>query len=95
MKNNRITGWKLQQRRNRMLMRQPLCVHCQANGLVSLATQLDHIVALCNGGKDEEANLQPLCAECHRVKTASDKKTLYRPPVGLDGWHVAGGGKKV
>lgn len=33
----------------------------------------DHIVALINGGKHEEANLQPLCnSPCHSAKTRAD-----------------------
>lgn len=33
----------------------------------------DHIVALINGGKHEEANLQPLCnSPCHSEKTRAD-----------------------
>ena len=35
--------------------------------------QCDHIQALINGGKNREANLQPLCNEpCHRIKTGVD-----------------------
>ena len=32
----------------------------------------DHIVALENGGKDEDANLAPCCDWCHTDKTADD-----------------------
>jgi 5-methylcytosine-specific restriction enzyme A len=34
--------------------------------------QLDHIVALCNGGRHAEDNLQPVLAKPHKEKTASD-----------------------
>lgn len=35
--------------------------------------QCDHIVALVNGGKHEEGNLQPLCTSpCHSQKTKAD-----------------------
>ena len=35
--------------------------------------QCDHIIALVNGGKHEEANLQPLCTSpCHSQKTKED-----------------------
>lgn len=33
-------------------MLHPLCVECEKEGFVRLATQLDHIVALVNGGRD-------------------------------------------
>lgn len=44
--------------------------------------QCDHIVALVNGGKHEESNLQPLCTSpCHSQKTKADvaeKSATYR-----------------
>lgn len=39
--------------------------------------QVDHIIALCNGGSDDWSNLQPICVKCHRIKTGQD--------IGL--WH--------
>lgn len=53
-------------------MMNPLCVHCQAKGIVRLWDELDHIVALTNGGTDTDDNLQGLCADCHKDKTAED-----------------------
>ncbi len=44
--------------------------------------QCDHIIALINGGKHEESNLQPLCnSPCHSDKTRADvaeKSRNYR-----------------
>jgi 5-methylcytosine-specific restriction protein A len=34
--------------------------------------QLDHVLALELGGKDEPANLAPCCDWCHKGKTAED-----------------------
>lgn len=34
--------------------------------------ELDHILAVCNGGLDEESNLRFLCKNCHRQKTHKD-----------------------
>jgi 5-methylcytosine-specific restriction enzyme A len=53
-------------------MANPLCVMCLAQGIVSAATELDHILALSNGGADTAANRQGLCAACHRAKTLID-----------------------
>ncbi len=33
---------------------------------------VDHIIALENGGTDEDANLQIICDWCHKPKTADD-----------------------
>lgn len=37
--------------------------------------EIDHITALCNGGTDDDANLAPICIECHSEKTPDDKAT--------------------
>lgn len=37
--------------------------------------QLDHIIALCNGGEHRESNLAPILEEPHREKTAEDMAT--------------------
>lgn len=69
---DRIRGRKLQRIRAQVLRDNPLCVMCKAKGRVTLATQVDHIKALVNGGTDTADNRQGLCDECHQVKTAQD-----------------------
>jgi len=34
--------------------------------------QLDHVIALINGGKHDEANLAPICMPCHKIKSWLD-----------------------
>lgn len=36
---------------------------------------IDHIIALENGGTDEDSNLAPCCDWCHSEKTAEDHAT--------------------
>ena len=72
-----------------MLQDNPLCVMCERDGRVTLATEVDHIHALVNGGKDERDNMQGLCHECHASKTAQDMGHRPKVTVGLDGWPVA------
>lgn len=36
------------------------------------AWELEHIVALCNGGEHRESNMAPALAKPHKAKTASD-----------------------
>lgn len=85
----RLRGRAGMERRARWLRDNPLCVHCEAEGRVSVATVPDHIVALTNGGQDTEENLQSLCAEHHRIKTAKDLGYTPKPTIGKDGWPVA------
>ena len=42
------------------------------------AAQLDHITPLCEGGTDERANLQALCACCHALKSAAEARKRAR-----------------
>jgi len=36
--------------------------------------EIEHVVALSNGGQHREANLAPVCAAAHKVKTAQDRR---------------------
>ncbi|WP_219209460.1 HNH endonuclease [Variovorax boronicumulans] len=68
----RITGRRLQAMRAALFAHAPLCVHCQAVGLVVLATQRDHIVPLAEGGSDDDDNTQGLCDLCHESKSLAE-----------------------
>lgn len=87
-KAKRLAGRRLQEIRRLWFARFPLCVHCAAKDppIVSLAVELDHIVALENGGLDFdvdlEANRQGLCEDCHLAKTRADMG--YRMHTGND-----------
>jgi 5-methylcytosine-specific restriction endonuclease McrA len=67
----RIRGRRLQAERSRYRADNPLCNECQAEGKVVPWTELDHIVALINGGSDDGAK-QGLCKRHHAAKTARD-----------------------
>lgn len=71
---DRIRGRKLQRIRQLHLNAHPLCVRCEAKTppRYTPATQIDHKVALVNGGEDVESNRQGLCDACHVEKTAED-----------------------
>lgn len=90
----RISGRTLQRIREAWLYDHPLCVMCQAKDPpeVTPATQLDHIVALTNGGPDfdcdDGGNRQGLCDACHEAKTRTDLGYSERRVIGLDGFPV-------
>lgn len=77
LKPKRLAGDAGVKRRARWLSSHPLCVHCLERGRYTAAEEVDHVVALGNGGEDDEGNLQSLCRPCHVQKTAAD--TGYRP----------------
>lgn len=60
-------GYKWQQYRLRYLARHPLCAFCEAKGLLTPATVVDHKTPH-RGDQDlfwDESNHQPLCKPCH------------------------------
>lgn len=68
----RTRGRARQERNARLAWTKPLCVACEAEGKVSRVDEWDHIVPLSHGGADTEANLQGLCTEHHKAKTARE-----------------------
>lgn len=66
-------GWAWKKQRAVVLNRdQGLCRTCRASGRVTAATEVDHIVPKSSGGSDDESNLQAICADCHKAKTARE-----------------------
>ncbi|MDQ7965651.1 HNH endonuclease signature motif containing protein [Pseudomonas plecoglossicida] len=67
-------GYRWQQARAGYLRKHPLCVHCQREGRVEPATELDHITPH-RGDKDlfwSRSNWQGLCRMHHSRKTAAE-----------------------
>lgn len=84
----RIRGRKLQRLRAAHFAANPLCVRCKAKGIARAATEYDHIIALTNGGTNDEENMQGLCADCHEAKTNEDLGYTPKVVTGADGWPV-------
>lgn len=51
-----------------------LCQPCLKADRVSVGTQVDHITPKSRGGTDDPANLQAICIECHKAKTARESR---------------------
>ena len=67
--------------RRRILLRDKglcQCVQCRDAGRTTLATEVDHIVPLWQGGSDDESNLQAINHECHKRKSAIEAAQRYR-----------------
>lgn len=90
MATDRIRGRALQAIRRRHFQLHPLCVEClrKKPPRTEEATELDHVVALVNGGEDVEENRQGLCGPCHEAKTARDMGYKIRKQIGLDGYPI-------
>lgn len=82
---NRITGHKAVEERRLWRLREPLCVKCKARGIVKQVDEIDHIIPLSQGGKDDETNRQSLCFDCHRIKTMDEQSGVYKPQY-LPNW---------
>jgi 5-methylcytosine-specific restriction protein A len=65
-------GRQWQLLRQVVLNEEPVCRRCMARGRVTAATVVDHIRPLRDGGDHDRGNLQPLCVDCHAVKTQQD-----------------------
>ena len=50
-----------------------VCAACGVDGFAG-RYQVDHIVALADGGSDVATNVQALCKACHDAKTAVENK---------------------
>lgn len=75
----RITGAKAVAARARWRRIQPLCVKCLHRGIIKQVDEVDHIIPLFKGGKDDETNKQSLCFDCHRIKTLEERSRIYIP----------------
>ena len=81
--------------RKRILSRDPICIVClrtQPLARRRLSTEVDHIVPLSKGGSGDDGNLQGICEEHHKAKTAADGdrpgSSRRTRAIGLDGWPI-------
>lgn len=75
--------WAWRKRRKRILERDKyLCQVCLALGIVTPATQVDHIVNKAAGGTDDDDNLQSICDPCHAPKTRAEALAARRAALG-------------
>lgn len=64
-----------QRARNLFISRNPLCCMCLAEGRITQATLVDHIIEIQDGGAlTNPSNLQSLCAYHHALKTKAERE---------------------
>ncbi len=69
--------------------------HCAGpcGKMLSWMFEIDHIVALCNGGLDTQENMQALCCNCHGEKTYRDCHPERKQPEFMSTVQHEGGEK--
>lgn len=88
----RVRGSAGQKMRARRLARTDgLCEMCEAEGLTTLATVVNHKLPLAHGGEDVDDNTENLCDRHDAIVTAKQfNKAEPRTVVGTDanGWPI-------
>ena len=70
----RLGPSKYERLRKSILDLEPWCRGCKRKGRNTLAVEVDHILPKHLGGWDVRENLQPLCHDCHRIKTGQEQR---------------------
>lgn len=71
-----------------------LCQICARAGIVTPATQVDHITPKARGGGDTLDNTQSVCEPCHKDKTAQEaaqaqgRNVRPRRRYDAEGWPI-------
>lgn len=85
----RLRGRAAVKQRTRRLQRTNyLCQDCKAKGKIAVAEEVHHVVALKDGGSDEDSNTVNLCKPCHLARGAEQFGHRKRVQIGLDGFPV-------
>lgn len=76
------------QRIRRLKLTHGLCEDCAAEKRTEVATVVDHIIPLSQGGSDEDDNTRNLCNEHHTLRTAEQFGLKRKARIGNDGWPI-------
>jgi 5-methylcytosine-specific restriction protein A len=68
-KTKRLRGRTGMLQRKRRLAAEPLCRDCLEAGITRKSEEVDHIIALADGGSDADENIRCLCSNCHAART--------------------------
>jgi len=68
-------SWPWRKARKAFRLKNPLCKHCDDNGIVTAANVVDHIIPIKAGGDPlKETNFQSLCNRCHNIKSSHESR---------------------
>lgn len=66
--------------RESFLIENPYCSECQKQGRLIRADEVHHIIAIIDGGDNNEDNLLSLCHSCHSKITAKENGGFGKEP---------------
>jgi 5-methylcytosine-specific restriction protein A len=67
-------SWPWRKAAKKFKDKNPLCVQCDKNGIVTTVKVVDHIIPINKGGERlNEQNFQSLCESCHNKKSSLEK----------------------
>ena len=72
-----MTGRPWRRQRDQILSRDGYlcqCQECRDKGRLMVASEVDHIIPVSQGGSDDPENLCAIAAECHRKKTQKESR---------------------
>ncbi|WP_287917142.1 HNH endonuclease [Comamonas sp.] len=83
-------GYRWQQARLAFLREHSLCLMCEAEGRVEVATVVDHKIPHRGDQKLfwHRSNWQPLCTTHHSRDKQREELGTQSPAIGVDGWPV-------
>lgn len=55
-----------------------LCQDCLDIGIIRAGTEVDHTIPLSLGGADSDENKRLLCTQCHKAKSARERRAAGR-----------------
>lgn len=61
-------------RSQRLALDENLCQECKADGIYTLASEVDHIIPKAHGGTNNITNLRSLCKRHHTIKTKKESR---------------------
>lgn len=60
------------------------CNWCNSNIILNEFVEIDHIIPISQGGKDNYKNLQLLHKQCHIEKTSNDRKSMSKTEIKIE-----------
>ncbi len=78
-----LNSSRWQRLRDVVLSQEPLCRHCKERGIVTPATDVDHVSG--DPSDNSRDNLAGLCHSCHSIKTAHDHGKRVATGCDVDG----------